>query len=196
MGWILLLLVLLLAGWAVATYNGLVTARNAFRNAYAQIDVQLQRRYDLIPNLLETAKAYLAHERGTLEAVVQARNSALQAASAARGHAGEAAAMQQLVSAENALGQSMGRFFALAESYPDLKSNQTMADLSEQLASTENRVAFARQAYNDQVMGYNNRRETLPGNLLAGSFGFVAATLLEIQSSDAHKREAPKLSFD
>ena len=196
MSWIILLLVVMLAGCAVASYNGLITARNAFRNAYAQIDVQLQRRHDLIPNLLETAKASLAHQRSTLEAVVQARNTALQAVSAARGHAGEAALMQQLASAEHALGREMGRFLALAESCPDLKASQTMTELIEQLATTENRVAFARQAYNDQVMSYNNRRERFPGNLLAGSFRFVAATLLEIQPSEAHKRAAPTLSFD
>ena len=195
MGWTLWLAIGLLLIWAVTTYNGLVKARNAFRNAYAQIDVQLQRRYDLIPNLIETAKAYLAHERATLEAVVQARNSAMQAASAAKGHAGEAVLMQQLGQAEHALNQSLGRLIALAENYPDLKSNQTMSQLSEQLASTENRVAFARQAYNDQVMSYNNRRETFPGNLMASSFRFIAATLLEINASEAHKREAPKLSF-
>lgn len=196
MGWIVLLIVGLLLIWAVSIYNGLVKARNGFRNAYAQIDVQLQRRYDLIPNLVETAKAYLAHERGTLEAVIEARNTALQAAGAAKGHAGEAAAMQQLASAENSLNQSLGRLFALAESYPDLKSNQTMAQLSEELTSTENRVAFARQAYNDQVMSYNIRRESFPANLLAGNFGFIAATLLEIKSSEAQKREAPTLRFD
>lgn len=195
MGWIGLLVIGLLLIWLVSTYNGLVKARNAFRNAYAQIDVQLQRRYDLIPNLVETAKAYLTHERSTLEAVVQARNSAMQAAGAAQGHAGEALPMQQLAQAENGLNQSLGRMFALVEGYPDLKSNQTMSQLSEELASTENRVAFARQAYNDQVMSYNNRRETLPGNLLAGSFGFIAATLLEISSSDSHKRDAPKIAF-
>ena len=176
MGWTLWLAIGLLLIWAVTTYNGLVKARNAFRNAYAQIDVQLQRRYDLIPNLIETAKAYLAHERATLEAVVQARNSAMQAASAAKGHAGEAVLMQQLGQAEHALNQSLGRLIALAENYPDLKSNQTMSQLSEQLASTENRVAFARQAYNDQVMSYNNRRETFPGNLMASSFRFIATS--------------------
>ncbi|MBD8524962.1 LemA family protein [Pseudomarimonas arenosa] len=196
MGWVALLVVGALLVWAVSIYNGLIKARNAFRNAYAQIDVQLQRRHDLIPNLVETAKAYLAHERSTLEAVIQARNSALQAASAAKGHAGEALPMQQLATAENALSQSLGRLFALAENYPDLKSNQTMAQLSEELASTENRVAFSRQAFNDQVMSYNNRRETFPGNLLAAAFGFIAATLLEIKSSDAHMRDVPKLSFD
>lgn len=195
MGWFVLSLIGLLLVWAVSTYNGLIKARNAFRNAYAQIDVQLQRRYDLIPNLIETAKAYLAHERSTLEAVVQARNSAMQAAGAAKGHAGEAVAMQQLAHAENSLNQSLGRLFALAEGYPDLKSSQTMLQLSEALSSTENRVAFARQAYNDQVMRYNNRCETFPGNLMAGSAGFVAATLLEISSGDAYKRDAPTIAF-
>lgn len=193
-----LLLCAVVAGfaiWMVGIYNGLVSGRNGFRNAYAQIDVQLHRRHDLIPNLVETAKAYLAHERSTLEAVIQARNSAVSAAERAKGAAGDGAAMAQLAGAENALTQSLGRLFALAEAYPDLKANQTMAQLSEQLTSTENKVAFARQAYNDQVMSYNNRREMFPGNLFAGSFGFTPAALLELSSADAHKREVPKVSF-
>lgn len=184
-----------LALWLVRLYNGLVRARNAFRNAYAQIDVQLQRRHDLIPNLVETAKAYLSHEKDTLEAVIRARNAAMQASAAAKGHAGEAQAMQQLAGAENALTQSLGKLFALSESYPDLKANTTMMQLSEELTSTENKVAFARQAYNDQVMGYNNRRETFPANLFSGAFGFPMATLLEISAAEAHKRDAPKVSF-
>lgn len=192
---IVLVIALGLGLWLVGLYNGLVRARNAFRNAYAQIDVQLQRRHDLIPNLVETAKAYLGHEKDTLEAVTRARNAAVQASAAAKGHAGEAPAMQQVAGAENMLTQTLGRLFALSEAYPDLKANQTMMQLSEELTSTENKVAFARQAYNDQVMGYNNRRETFPANLFAAGFGFPMATLLEIAAADAHKREAPKVSF-
>lgn len=196
MMWVVLLIAVGAALWLVAIYNGLVSARNAFRNAFAQIDVQLQRRHDLIPNLVETAKAYLAHEKETLDAVIRARNHAVSATAAAKGHAGEAAAMQQLGGAENALNQSLGKLFALSEAYPDLKGNQSMAQLSEELASTENRVAFARQAYNDQIMLYNNRCEMFPGSLLAGSFGFRVAALLEIAASDVHKRELPKVSFN
>ena len=181
--------------WAVGLYNGLVAGRNGFKVAVAQIDVQLHRRHDLIPNLVETAKAYLAHEKGTLEAVIQARNSAISAAGVAKGAPGDAAAMAQLSGAENALTASLGKLFALAEAYPDLKANTTMMQLSEELTSTENKVAFARQAFNDQVMAYNNRREMFPGNLVAGMFGFAAAALLELAAADAHKREAPKVSF-
>jgi LemA protein len=192
---ILVLLVVGLAVWLVGLYNGLIRARNAFRNAYAQIDVQLQRRHDLIPNLVETAKAYLSHEKDTLEAVIRARNVAMQASAAAKDHAGEAQAMQQLAGAENALTQTLGKLFALSEAYPDLKANTTMMQLSEELSSTENKVAFARQAYNDQVMAYNNRRETFPANLFSAAFGFPMATLLEISAAEAHKREAPRVSF-
>lgn len=193
---VLLVLLAIVVFWLVGLYNGLVRARNAFRNAYAQIDVQLNRRHDLIPNLVATAKAYLAHEKDTLEAVIRARNAAVAASDAAKGHAGEARAMQQLAGAENALSQTLGRLFALSEAYPDLKANQTMMQLSEELTSTENKVAFARQAYNDQVMGYNNRVETFPSNVFAGAFGFGVAAQLEIAAADAHKREAPKVSFD
>ena len=195
----MLVIFLLLGGlviWVVMIYNGLIGARNAYKNAYAQIDVQLHRRHDLIPNLVETAKAYMAHEKGTLEAVIQARNSAVQAAGAAKAAPGDAAAMTQLAGAENALTASLGRLFALAEAYPDLKANQNMMQRSEELTSTENKVAFARQAYNDQVMAYNNRREMFPGNIVAGSFGFTAAALLELGEAEAHKREAPKVSFN
>lgn len=179
--------------YGVALYNGLVAGRNGYKNAFAQIDVQLTRRYDLIPNLVETVKAYMKHERDTLEAVVQARSSAMAGLSAAKASPGDAAAMQQLAGADNALTQTLGRLFALSESYPDLKANQNMMQLSEELTSTENKVAFARQAYNDAVMGYNNRREQFPGSLVAGLFGFTAAELLKIES-DA-KREAPKVAF-
>src|SRR5512133_1818127 len=161
-------------------YNGLVTKRNAYKNAYAQIDVQLKRRYDLIPNLVETAKAYLKHERGTLEAVIAARNGAQAAARTAAANPGEASAMQGLSAAEGILAGSMSRLLAVAEAYPDLKANQTMSQLMEELSSTENRIGFSRQAYNDAVMTYNNARETFPGTLIAGSF--APAQLFEIQA--------------
>jgi LemA protein len=163
----------------ISLHNGLVTKRNAFRNAFSQIDVQLKRRYDLIPNLVETAKAYLKHERGTLEAVITARNGAQAAARAAAQSPGDAAAMQGLAAAEGVLAGSMSRLLAVAEAYPDLKANQTMGQLMEELSSTENRVGFARQSYNDAVMTYNNARETFPGTLVAG--GFAPAQLFEIE---------------
>lgn len=177
----------------IGLYNGLVTGRNSYKNAFAQIDVQLTRRYDLIPNLVETAKAYMKHERETLEAVIQARNSAVSGLSAAKANPGDAAAMQQLAGADNALTQTLGRLFALSEAYPDLKANQNMMQLSEELTSTENKVAFARQAYNDAVMGYNNRREQFPGSIVANMFGFLPAESLKIESES--KREVPKVSF-
>jgi len=183
------------AFWLIGLYNGLVTARNAFKNAFAQIDVQLNRRHDLIPNLVAIAKQYMAHERETLEAVINARNGAVSAQQAAAANPGDAAAMQKLGGAENALGQTLGRLFALSEGYPDLKANQTMMQLSEELTTTENKVAFARQAFNDQVMTYNNRREVFPNNIVAGMFTFLPAALLEIGSEEAHKREAPKVTF-
>ena len=179
--------------WVVGIYNGLVGGRNAFKNAFAQIDVQLTRRHDLIPNLVETAKGYIKHERETLEAVIQARNSAITAQQAAAAKPGDPAAMQQLSGAENALTQTLGRLFALSEAYPDLKANQNMMQLSEELTSTENKVAFARQAYNDAVMGYNNRREMFPGNIVAGMFAFTPASLLEIENPA--KREVPQVKF-
>jgi len=194
MSWILLLVVVVVLGvWGVGIYNGLVTARNAYKNAFAQIDVQLTRRHDLIPNLVETAKGYITHERETLEAVIAARNQAVGAQQRAAGSPGDAAAMQQLSGAENALTASLGRLFALSEAYPDLKANQNMMQLSEELASTENKVAFARQAFNDQVMNYNNRREVFPNTLLAGTFGFMPAALLELE--DPAMRQVPKVSF-
>jgi LemA protein len=186
---------LLLAGWGVAIYNGLITARNAYRNAFAQIDVQLTRRHDLIPNLVETVKAYMKHERDTLEAVIQARNTAISGLNAAKGNPGDPAAMQQLAQAEGALGGALGRLFALSEAYPELKSSANMAQLTEELTSTENRVAFARQAFNDAVMAYNNRREVFPASLLAGTFNFQQAALLGIGEDEAHKREVPKVQF-
>ena len=190
---VLLVIVVVLALWAVGIYNGLVAGRNGYKNAFAQIDVQLTRRYDLIPNLVETAKGYMKHERETLEAVIQARNSAVSGLSAAKSNPGDAAAMQQLAGADNALTQTLGRLFALSEAYPDLKANQNMMQLSEELSSTENRVAFARQAYNDAVMGYNNKREMFPGSVVANMFQFQPAELLKIESET--KREVPKVAF-
>ena len=190
---VLIILAVVLGGWGVGIYNGLITARNAYKNAFAQIDVQLTRRHDLIPNLVETAKGYMKHERETLEAVIQARNGAVAAQQAAAGNPGDAAAMQQLAGAENMLTQTLGRLFALSEAYPDLKANQNMMQLSEELTTTENKVAFARQAFNDMVMAYNNRREVFPSSLIAGMFNFQPANLLEIE--DPAKREAPKVSF-
>jgi LemA protein len=194
MSLVILLVILVGIGFfIVGLYNGLVTGRNGYKNAFAQIDVQLTRRYDLIPNLVETAKAYMAHERGTLEAVIQARNSAVSGLSAAKANPGDAAAMQQLAGADNALTQTLGRLFALSEAYPDLKANQNMMQLSEELTSTENKVAFARQAYNDAVMGYNNRREMFPGSIVANMFAFAQAEPLKIETEA--KREVPKVSF-
>jgi LemA protein len=184
------LVVVAALAWA-ALYNGLVSKRNGFRNAYSQIDVQLRRRYDLVPNLVETAKAYLKHERETLEAVVAARNGAQAAAARAAAHPGEAGAMRGLAAAEGVLAGSLGRLLALAEAYPDLKANQTMAGLAEELSSTENRIAFARQAYNDAVMTYNNARETFPGMLVAGKF--ERAQPLEIER--AAEREPVRVAF-
>ncbi|ANB16102.1 LemA family protein [Dokdonella koreensis] len=190
---IFLVIIAALAFWAVGLYNGLITARNGYKNAFAQIDVQLTRRYDLIPNLVETAKGYMKHERETLEAVIQARNAAMSGLSAAKANPGDAAAMQQLAQSEGALGATLGRLFALAEAYPDLKANQNMMQLSEELTSTENKVAFARQAFNDAVMNYNNRREVFPNSIVAGMFNFQAAELLQIEAPE--KREAVKVSF-
>jgi len=190
---ILLAVIVAFAFYAISIYNGLVTSRNAYKNAFAQIDVQLTRRYDLIPNLVETAKGYMKHERETLEAVIQARNSAVSGLSAAKANPGDPQAMQQLSGAENALTQTLGRLFALSEAYPDLKANQNMMQLSEELTSTENKVAFARQAYNDSVMAYNNAREVFPSSIVANMFSFQMAQLLEIDAPE--KREPVKVSF-
>jgi LemA protein len=189
---ILLVIVVLAILYAVGAYNKLVTLRNQFKNAFSQIDVQLKRRYDLIPNLVETAKAYIKHERETLEAVIAARNQAVTSAKLAASSPGDLQAMAGLAGAENTLNGALGRLFALAEAYPDLKANQTMMQLSEELTSTENRVAFARQAFNDAVTSYNTACEVFPASLIAGSFGFVQAGLLEIEGAE---REAPRVSF-
>jgi LemA protein len=191
--WIVLGIIVLLVMFVIGIYNGLITARNGYKNAFAQIDVQLTRRHDLIPNLVETAKGYLAHERNTLEAVITARNAAVTGLKAAAANPGDAAAVQNLATTENALSGALGRLFALAEAYPDLKANRNMMQLSEELTTTENKVAFARQAFNDAVMGYNNRREVFPNSFIAGMFNFLAAQLLEIESPA--KREVPKVSF-
>jgi LemA protein len=193
MGWILLVIVVVLVFWIISLYNRLVGARNGYKNAFAQIDVQLTRRYDLIPNLVEIAKGYMKHERETLEAVIKARNQAVSAVKAASANPGDVATMNTLSGAEGALGASLGRLFALAEAYPDLKANQNMMQLSEELTSTENKVSFARQAYNDSVMSYNNQREMFPGSIIAGMFNFTPAQLLEISAPEA--RVAPKVSF-
>ena len=181
--------------WGVGIYNGLVTARNAFKNAFAQIDVQLQRRFDLIPNLVETAKGYMSHERETLEAVVAARSAAQSGLSAAKANPGDPAAMAQLAAAQSQLNAGLGRLLAVAEAYPDLKANQNMMQLTEELTTTENKVAFARQAYNDSVMAFNNKREVFPSSLLAGMFNFAPAALLDIPADKAEVREAPKVQF-
>ncbi len=182
--------------WAVGIYNGLVTARNAFKNAFAQIDVQLQRRFDLIPNLVEVAKKYMAHERETLEAVIAARSAAQSGLAAAKASPGDPEAMAQLAAAQGQLNAGLGRLLAVAEAYPDLKANQNMMQLTEELTSTENKVAFARQAFNDMVMAYNNKREVFPNSVFAGMFGFQPATLLEIPADkQAQVREAPKVQF-
>lgn len=188
-----LAILLLIVGVVVATYNRLIGLRNRFKNAYAQIDVQLKRRHDLIPNLVETARGYLKHERQTLEAVIAARNQAAQARESAAVVPGDPNAVKALVGAENALTGALGKFFALAEAYPDLKANQTMAGLMEELTSTENRVAFARQAYNDAVMTYNTAREVFPSNLVAGAFSFTAAESFTVESPA--ERAAPKVTF-
>ena len=190
---VLLVALVIAAASATGIYNGLVTLRNRFKNAFAQIDVQLKRRYDLIPNLVETAKGYLKHEHDTLEDVIRARNVAVSASNAAAANPADAAAMRSLGAAEGGLAGALGRLLVVTEKYPDLKANATMAQLAEELTSTENRVAFARQAYNDAVLAYNNARETFPNVLLAGAFGFQPAEPFSIQ--DPAERSAPKVSF-
>jgi LemA protein len=190
---VIVVILIILASIALSVYNGLVRLRNGYKNAFAQIDVQLTRRHDLIPNLVETAKAYMAHERGTLDAVIQARNSAISARQTATANPGDPQAMNQLSSSEGALSGALGRLIALSEAYPDLKANQNMMQLSEELTSTENRIAFARQAYNDTVMAYNNKREVFPNSLFAGMFGFTAAAPLEVAGPDV--RDVPSVQF-
>jgi LemA protein len=179
--------------FVVGQYNALVVLRNRFKNAFSQIDVQLKRRYDLIPNLVETAKAYMQHESKTLEAVTQARNLAQSAGGRAAANPGDPAAMRELAGAEAGLTGALGRLLAVAENYPDLKANQNMMQLTEELTSTENKVAFARQAYNDAVMAYNTKREVFPTNIIAGIFNFAAAELFQVDN--AAERQAPKVSF-
>jgi LemA protein len=174
-------------------YNNLVNSRNRVRNAFSQIDVQLTRRYDLIPNLIEAVKGYMTHERSTLEAVITARNAASAGLRRAAADPSDPEAIKNLAAAESALGGTLGRLFALAEAYPDLKANQNMAQLQEELTSTENKVAFARQAFNDAVMGYNNACENFPSSIIANNFGFKTAEFLEIEQPE--KRAVPKVSF-
>ncbi len=193
---VLLVLAVVVVGFilfVIGKYNALVRGRNQYRNSFAQIDVQLKRRHDLIPNLVETAKAYMSHERETLEAVIAARNSAETARTAAASDPGNAAKMETLARAEGGLGGVLGRMFALSEGYPELKANQNMMQLSEELTTTENKVSFARQSYNDSVMKYNNQRETFPTNIIAGMFNFGPAVPFEV--SDPGEREAVKVQF-
>lgn len=190
---VLLVALLVAAFTVIGIYNGLVALRNRFKNAYAQIDVQLKRRYDLIPNLVETAKGYMKHESETLEAVIAARNLAYSANQRASQNPGDPASMTALSGAETGLTGALSRLMAVAEAYPDLKANQNMMQVSEELISTENKVAFARQAYNDSVMGYNTKRESFPSNIVANIFNFTAAQLFEI--TNAAEKEAPKVSF-
>ena len=193
-GWIVLIIIIGLAVWAVGIYNGLVALRNRYKNSFSQIDVQLKRRYDLIPNLVEVVKGYLKHERETLEAVIKARNQAVAAAQGAAANPGNPAAMQSLGQAEGALGGALGRLAVVFEQYPEIRANQNVLALQEELTSTENKVGFARQAYNDSVMEYNTRRESFPDTVFAGMFGFQAAELLQATES-AEERKAPKVSF-
>jgi len=198
MGWIVLIVILVIIAvpfiWATSIYNALVALRNRFKNAFAQIDVQMKRRYDLIPNLVETAKGYMAHERQTLEGVIAARSTAVSANQRAAANPADPTAIQGLSAAEAGLSGALGRMFMLSEAYPDLKANQNMMQLSEELTSTENKIAFARQAFNDAVMSYNTRIESFPDNFIAGMFQFKAAELLQATES-AEERKAPKVSF-
>ena len=191
--WITLGILAAIVIWAIAMYNNLVNLRNRVRNGFSQIDVQLTRRYDLIPNLVETVKGYMGHERGTLEAVIAARNAASAGLRKAAQDPSDAAAIKELAAAEATVGAGLGRIFALAEAYPDLKASVNMKELQEELSSTENKVAFARQAFNDAVMGYNNACQNFPSNLIANNFSFKEAQFLEIDAPE--KRAAPKVSF-
>lgn len=195
MGWLIFLgLVAVVVFWAIGAYNRLVDLRNRFKNAFAQIDVQLKRRYDLIPNLVDTAKGYMKHERETLEAVIKARNSAVTANAAASANPGNPAAMQGLMGAEAALTGALSKLFALAEAYPDLKANQNMMQLSEELTGTENKIAFSRQAFNDSVMTYNTATQQFPSNVIAGMFSFTPAELLQA-TENAEERKAVRVQF-
>ncbi|GHT17096.1 hypothetical protein FACS1894189_2330 [Planctomycetales bacterium] len=189
----LLLVAVILFVWVIGIYNGLVTKRNRYKNAFAQIDVQLKRRYDLIPNLVETVKGYIKHERETLEAVINARNSAFKAEGTAAANPSDPQAIQKLNRAEGELTGALSRLMVVAEQYPDLKANQNMLALQEELTSTENKVSFARQSYNDAVMVYNTDRELFPSNIVAGMFNFAAATLFEVENES--EKNAPKVSF-
>jgi LemA protein len=199
MGTVLILLIVLVCGaglfalFAIGKYNSLVTLRNRYQNGFSQIVVQLKRRYDLIPNLVETAKGYLKHERETLETVVSARNSAYSAGAKAAANPGDPRAMRELAGAEAGLSSALGRLFAVSEAYPELKANQNMLQLSEELTSTENKISFARQAYNDAVMAYNTQREVFPANIIASLFNFAAAELFQIQN--AAEKATPRASF-
>ena len=190
---VLLVVVIILGLWVAGIYNSLVSLRNRFKNAFAQIDVQLKRRYDLIPNLVEVAKGYMKHESGTLEAVIKARNIAYTASQNAAANPADATAVKNLLSAESGLTGAMSKLMVVSEQYPDLKANQNMMQLTEEMTSTENKISFARQAYNDSVMGYNTTRESFPTNILAGMFNFSEAQLFQIE--DATERVAPKVSF-
>ena len=192
--WIVVAVVAAIVLWAIAAFNQLVQRRNRITNAYSQIDVQLKRRYDLIPNLVEVARRYLAHEAGTLEAVAKARGAAVSAAGAVRVRPTDGAAVTRLALAEQELGGTMGRLMAIAESYPELKADETMQSLSEELTSTENRIGFARQAYNDEVLAYNDATSQFPGLIAARLFGFAPAAQLQ-STQNAQEREAPHLAF-
>ena len=191
---VILVVLAVIVFWVIQIYNRLINLRNRVRNAFSQIDVQLTRRYDLIPNLIEAVKGYMSHERNTLEAVIQARNSAVSAQQKAAIDPTDADAIKALAAAETTLGGTLGRLFALVEAYPDLKASENMIQFQEELASTENKVAFARQAFNDSVMVYNNACENFPSNLIAGMFSFKLGEFLEIEEPE--KRDAPKVSFD
>lgn len=190
---VLVVLFLLIAGWVMGVYNRLVTLQNRYENAFSQIDVQLKRRHDLIPNLVNVVKGYMAHEKDTLEAVINARNQAMSASSAASNNPGDAEAIKNMAGAESNLNGALGRLMMIAEDYPDLKANENMLALQEELTSTENKVSFARQGYNDAVTIYNTSREVFPASMISNSFGFENAQLYEVE--DEGSREAPEVNF-